>query len=126
MNLLSVTSLETYLNSEDSYEDSCDTLTINVPVKTVGIIYHSYLISIHPILQSMENVPYQRQSRNLWENVQQKLAKVKQEEEGSTDESGTKQAFLGDPFQEMTYEEIAIWIDTRARYGLIIKITNRI
>ena len=56
----------------------------------------------------MENVPYQRQSRNLWANVQEKLAKVRQEEECSTDDSGTKQAFLGDPFQEMTYEEIAM------------------
>lgn len=72
------------------------------------------------MLQSLENVPYQRQSQNLWENVQQKLSKVRQEEESSKDDSreasGTRQAFLGDPFQEMTYEEIAIWIDTRARY----------
>ena len=36
-NLLSVTSLETYLNSnsEDSGDDTCNTLTINVPVKNV-------------------------------------------------------------------------------------------
>ena len=39
VNLLSVTSLETYLNShsEDSEEDSCDILTINVPVQNVNL-----------------------------------------------------------------------------------------
>eukprot|EP00090_Calanus_glacialis_P020172 TRINITY_DN31008_c0_g1_i1.p1 TRINITY_DN31008_c0_g1~~TRINITY_DN31008_c0_g1_i1.p1 ORF type:complete len:198 (-),score=49.57 TRINITY_DN31008_c0_g1_i1:23-616(-) len=107
-NLLSVTSLETYLNShsEDSDDDTCDTLTINVPVKN-----------------SFENGSGQVQGNRLWENVRQRLSRQKKEDDHTQPDSTPKlilteekkNAFLGEQFQEMTYEEIAVWLDTRAR-----------
>ena len=63
--------------------------------------------------------------KRVWENARQRLSREKEDDVSSQpestpkvsiDESNTKRAFLGDQFQEMTYEEIAIWLDTRARY----------
>ena len=89
-NLLSVTSLETYLNShsKDSGDDTCNTLTINVPVKNVRYCLAQYTYEFDQTFdeKAIEHGPERGKGKIMWENVLQRLC-VSREQKQESDKS---------------------------------------